>query len=85
MLKGAMEKVKPQVEEFKAKMKAEGYPEGIIDKSIERAYGYVQGVTKMLDSKNPELVERAQVEMFPEALEHSATWIRKLTEAISRS
>jgi hypothetical protein len=79
-----IEMVKPQVEAFKKKMKAEGFSESIIDKAIERAYGYVQGVTKMLDSKNPELVKKAQYEMFPEALEHSERWIRGLAEVMGR-
>ena len=79
----ALEKVKPLVEDFKKRMKEQGFTDGQIERAIERAYGYAEGIARMLDGKNPELVIRAEVELFPEALEHSEKWLKRLIEAIT--
>jgi 3-hydroxyacyl-CoA dehydrogenase len=80
----SLEKVKPLIEEFRKKMREKGYTESQIDKALERAYGYCEGVAMFADSKNPELVKTIEVEIFPEALEHSEKWLEKLIAAITR-
>jgi hypothetical protein len=79
----ALEKVKPLIEDFKKRMKEQGFTDGQIEKALERAYGYAEGIAHMADGKNPELVKRIEVEIFPEALEHSEKWLKKLIEAIA--
>ena len=78
MLEEVRKKAKPLFEKFKKEMLAKGYPEGLVNKAIERAEEYVQGVTKFLDGRHPELVKRAQEEMIDDALEHSRKWIEEL-------
>jgi hypothetical protein len=83
MLPEVEEKVKPLIEEFRVKMKAKGYPERLIEKAIERAKGWVAGISKFADARYPELQRRIQEEMFPEALEeHGEKWIKGWMEAV---
>lgn len=81
--KDVEEKLKPDIEKFKAEMKAKGYPKGLIEKAIDRAKGYVAGISKFTDHRHPELMKRVQVEMFPEALEHSKRWMENILKAIA--
>ncbi|MEO0090847.1 MAG: hypothetical protein ABIK75_07085 [candidate division WOR-3 bacterium] len=76
------EKIKPLLEKFKEEMKKEGFSEAFIEKAINRAKKYVFTLSSYLDSANPELVAKAQVEMMPEALEHSKRWMRAFKEAV---
>jgi len=77
------EKAKPKFEEFKRKMKEQGYPEKLIDKAIERAKEWVEGFTRMLDHRHPELVKKAQEELLEEAISSSERWIKRLYEALT--
>jgi hypothetical protein len=78
----SMEKVKPLIEDFKKRMKEQGFTDGQIEKALERAYGYTEGIARMADGKNPDLVKRIEVEIFPEALEASEKWLKKLIAAL---
>lgn len=80
MRKESKEKTKHLFREFRKSMREEGVPEGLIEKGVSRAEGYIQGITKMLDGRNPDLVTRAEVEMVPEALKHSERWIERFRE-----
>jgi hypothetical protein len=83
MLSEVEAKVKPVLDEFVAKMREQGYPERLIELGLKRAREYVQGMTRMLDSRHPELVSRAQIEILPEALSHSEEYIRGLAGLVA--
>lgn len=73
------EKYKGEIERFRTEMKAKGYPEGMIEKAIERAKGWVTGISQFADARYPELTKRIQEEMFPEALwTHGEKWMKEL-------
>lgn len=78
MLPEVEKKVEPQFEDFRKRMREKGYPEGLIEKAVERAKGYLEGVSRLANSRHPELVGRIQEEMVPEALAHSEDWIKGL-------
>ncbi|MEM1543717.1 MAG: hypothetical protein QW795_03445 [Candidatus Bathyarchaeia archaeon] len=75
-------KEKELFEKFKEEMKKEGFSEHFIQKGIERAKKYVETITSYLDHANPELVEKARIEMLPEALEHSKKWMRAMRDVV---
>lgn len=77
----AEQQLKPTFEKFKEEMRKRGFSEVMIEKAIQRAKNYVATVSAYLDSANPELMKKAQVEMMPEALEHSRRWLVAMKEA----
>lgn len=78
------EKAKPLFKKMVQDLKARGIPEGLAVRAEERAREWLEGITRMLDRKNPELVKRAQEELLPEAIEHSKRWAIRLYEVITR-
>lgn len=76
------EKLEELFKKFKEEMKKQGFSEHLIEKGIERAKKYVEAITSYLNGANPELVEKAKIEMMPEALEHSKRWMMSLREAV---
>jgi len=68
-------KVRPVLEEFRKKMLAQGYSESAVEMALKRAREYIEGVSRMAGGKHPELVKRIELEILPEALEHSEKYL----------
>jgi len=71
-----MDKIEQAFKVYKEEKLKEGYPEGLVDKSIKFAEHYLNTITSFLDGTHPELVERAKIEMLPEAMEFAERWIK---------
>jgi hypothetical protein len=71
-----MAKIEEAFKVFKEEKLREGYPEGLVDKSIKFAEHYLDTITSFLDGVHPDLVEKAKIEMLPEALEFAERWIK---------
>jgi len=72
-------KIERAFEIFREEKSKEGYPSELIEKSLKFAEHYLNTITSFLNGRHPELVERAKVEMLPEALEFAERWIRGLS------
>jgi hypothetical protein len=73
-----MAKVEEAFKIYKEEKLKEGYPEALVDKSVKFAEQYLNTITSFLDGAHPELVEKAKIEMLPEALEFAERWIKGL-------
>jgi hypothetical protein len=71
-----MVKIEEAFKIFKEEKLKEGYPEGLIDKATKFAEHYMNTLLSFIDSSRTDLVERAKVEMLPEALEFAERWIK---------
>jgi hypothetical protein len=71
-----MAKIEEAFKIYKEEKLREGYPEGLVDKSIKFAEHYLNTITSFLDGAHPDLVEKAKIEMLPEALEFAERWIK---------
>jgi hypothetical protein len=71
-----MDKVEEIFKVYKEEKLKEGYPEGLVDRSIKFAEHYLNTITSFLDGAHPELVEIAKIEMLPESLEFAERWIK---------
>jgi flagellar biosynthesis/type III secretory pathway protein FliH len=71
-----MSKIEEAFKLYKEEKLREGYPEGLVDKSIKFAQHYMNTLLSFIDSSRTDLVERAKVEMLPEALEFAERWIK---------
>jgi hypothetical protein len=78
MLPEVEKKVEPIFKKWKEDRIKEGYPEPFVEKALERTRGWIEGFSKLVDSRFPDLVARVQEELVPEALEHSERWLRGL-------
>ena len=72
-------KIEKAFEIFREEKSKEGYPSELIERALKFAEHYLNTITSFLDGKHPELVERAKIEMLPEALEFAERWIRGLS------
>jgi len=75
-------KIEKAFEIFREEKSKEGYPSELIDRALKFAEHYLNTITSFLNGRHPELVERAKVEMLPEALEFAERWIRGLAGMI---
>jgi hypothetical protein len=71
-----MTKIEEAFKIYKEEKIREGYPEGLVDKSVKFAEHYLNTITSFLDGAHPDLVEKAKIEMLPEALEFAERWIK---------
>jgi hypothetical protein len=71
-----MDRVEEAFKVFKEEKLREGYPEGLVDKSVKFAEHYLNTITGFLDGAHPDLVQKAKIEMLPEALEFAERWIK---------
>mgnify|MGYP001626297234 CR=1 FL=1 len=73
-----MEKFKKEIEELRNKMKAKGYPEGLINRAIWQAYGRAVGYAfKYFDHDHPERAKAIAEETFPKYLKDAEKWARE--------
>ena len=70
-----MAKIEEAFKVFKEEKLREGYPEGLVDKSVKFAEHYLNTITSFLDGAHPDLVEKAKIEMMPESLEFGEKWL----------
>jgi hypothetical protein len=78
MLPEVEKKVEPIFKKWKEDRIKEGYPEPFVEKALERARGWIEGYSKLVDTRFPELLSHIQERLVPEALEHSERWLRGL-------